>query len=196
MEAMANKHPHTLRNGIIATVVGGLILSAIPMLRGFFMEVLSRVWEAIVWVWTALLSYYSLPGWAFLIIGLFAFAGLAFGIALLYGIFRPQKEPAYRSYTEDMLYDAKWRWSWSRNEISNLWCFCPVCDAELISLRSLLKETDFICEHCLPDSKDYYHPRGRVVSTMPGDGRDAKNAVKREIQRRIRTGEYVSSINR
>lgn len=193
---MADKHPHPLRTAIIATVVGGLILSAILMLRGFFIEAVSQAWAGAIWLWNALLSYYLLPGWVFLIIGLFAIFGLAIGIAVLYGVLQPQKEPAYQSYTEDMLYEAKWRWSWNGNKVLNLWCFCPVCDAELIPVKAF-RETNFTCEHCPPDSEDYYHrPRGRVVSTMPGDGRNVINAVEREIRRRIRTGEYVSSINR
>ena len=96
---MADKHSHPVRNGIIATVVGGLILSAIPSLRGFLGEMISRVWAGVIWVWAALVSNYSVPGWVLLITGLFALAGLV----LLYVVLRPQNEPADRNYTEDML---------------------------------------------------------------------------------------------
>ena len=185
---MANKHPHPVRNGIIATVVGGLILSSIPQSRGFLLEVMSWAWAGVSWIWVALISHYSIPGWVFLIVGLFALVGLVQPCVVLWR----QNEPTYRNYTEDMLYGAKWRWSWSGGQISNLWCFCPRCDAQLIyDVDYLHAKTDFICEQCSPDESDYT-PRshGRVVATVKGGGRDyAVGAVGREVLRRIRTGE-------
>ena len=73
---MANEHPHPVRNGIIVTVVGGLILSAILLSRGFLVKTMSWVWAGISWIWAALISHYPIPGWVFLIIGLFALVGL------------------------------------------------------------------------------------------------------------------------
>ena len=102
---MVNKQPHPVRNGIIVTVVGGLILSAIPQFRGFLVEAISWAWAGVTWVWIALISNYSIPGWAFLIIGFFALVGLAKICVVLW----PENEQAYRNYTEDMLYGAKWR---------------------------------------------------------------------------------------
>ena len=191
---MANKPSHPVRNGIIATVVGGLILSAIPQLRGFLIEAMSRAWAGVIWVWAALISDYSVPGWAFLIIGLFGLVGLAVGLALLCAVLLPQNEPAYRNYTEAMLYGARWRWSWNGKEISDLWCFCPSCDAQLVYSEGFTK-TDFICERCPPDGADRLHrSQGRVVATVEGGDRYyAVSAAKREFLRRIRTSENVPS---
>ncbi len=197
---MANKHPHPVRNGIIATVVGGLILSAIPQSRGFLVEAMSWAWAGVSWIWAALISHYSIPGWVFLIVGLFALVGLVQLCVVLW----PQNEPAYRSYTEDMLYGAKWRWSWTGRQISNLWCFCPRCDAELVysSAHSFPAEkTAFICERCPPDGADHF-PRpygltqGRVVTTVEGNKLYAMGAAEREILRRIRTRENVATPSR
>ena len=184
---MANKHPHPVRNGIIATVVGGIILSAIPPLRSFFLELMSWAWSGVIGVWTALISSYSVPGWALLIIGLFALAGFVRLLVVLW----PQNEPAW-NYTEDMLYGATWRWSWNSNGISNLWCFCPSCDAQLVYHEDCTR-TLFICERCPPDGEDrYYRSQGRVVAIVEGGDRHyAVGAVEREILRRIRTGENV-----
>ena len=189
---MADKHSHPVRNGIIATVVGGLILSAIPSLRGLFVEMMSRVWAGVIWVWSALMSDYPVPGWVLLITGLFLVSLV--GLVLLYVFLRLQNEPPYRNYTEDMLYGAKWRWSWNGNEISNLWCFCPICDAQLVYSEGF-RETNFICEHCPPDRTDqHYHSQDRVIATVAGGSKDyAVSAAKREILRRIRTGENLSS---
>ena len=187
---MANKQPHPVRNGIIITVIGGLILYAILHFRGFLVEAMSWVWAGVTWVWVALISDYSMPGWAFLLGGLFAFIGVARLCVILW----PQNKPAYRNYTEDMLFGAKWRWSWTDNEISNLWCFCPNCDAQLIP-REGYGSTDFICERCPPDeSYRNYQPHGRVVATVEGGGRYyAVSAAEREILRRIRTSKNVPS---
>ena len=187
---MANKHPHSVRNGIIATVAGGLIVSAIPPSRGFLLEAMSRAWTGVIWVWVALISGYSLPGWVLLIIGLFALVGLV----SLYVVLRPQNEPAYRNYTEDMLYGAKWRWEWTGNNISGLWCFCPSCDAQLVYSESFAK-TDFICERCSPVGEDrHYRSQRRVVATVEGGDRHyAVSAAEREILRRIRISANVPS---
>ena len=192
---MANKHPHPVRNGIIVTVGGGLILSAIPQSRGFLVEAMSWAWAGVSWIWAALISHYSIPGWVFLIVGLFALVGLV-GLCV---VLRPQNEPAYRSYTEDMLYGAKWRWSWTGSHISNLWCFCPDCDAQLVPSGhySISEKTDFICERCPPDGADHFpRPQGRVVATVEGDKHYAVGAAEREILRRIRTRENVAPPSR
>lgn len=193
---MSDKYLHPVRNGIIATVVGGLILSAFPQTRGFWADVMSWVWAGVTWIWTALISYYSMPGWAFLIVGLLALVGLVGILVRIYVVLRSQNEPEYKKYTEDILYGAKWRWSWTAGKISNLWCFCPNCDAQLVYSEDYNK-TDFICERCPPNELDrYYYDRsqGRVVATVEGGNRYyAVSAAEREILRRIRVNEYVHS---
>ena len=215
---MANKQPHPVRNGLIITVVGGLILSGILYFLGFLVEAMSWIWAGATWVWGALVSHYSMPGWAFLIIGLFALVGLILLCIIFWFQIKPENEPAYRSYTEDMLYGAKWRWLWNGSEISNLWCFCPSCDAQLV-YSEVYAKTDFICERCPSDEPNrqvvppfissralerhpsdgadrHYGSQGRVIATIDGGGRFyAIDAVKREILRRIRTGERVPSNN-
>ena len=106
----------------------------------------------------------------------------------------PKSEPEYMNYTEDMLYGAKWRWSWVGGRISNLWCFCPICDAQLVYAEGF-GETNFICERCPSGEPDHLYPsHGRVVATVRGGDRYyAVSAAEREVFRRIRTGEKVSS---
>ena len=197
---MKDKYLHPVRNGIIATVVGGVILSALPRLRGFLLDAISWTWAGVIWIWVALISYYSMPGWAFLIIGFLALVGLV----AIYARLQPENEPKYKNYTEDLLYGAKWRWSWMGGEISNLWCFCPRCDAQLVyscDYRYSQENTSFICEHCPPDESDRYHQRqgrvpGQIITTVEGgDQNYVVDRVKREILRRIRVNEYDPSRN-
>lgn len=184
---MSEKESHQVRNGIIATVVGGIILSAIPPVRDFALKVLGWLWYCINWAWKSLISVYSLSGWVLLMLGLLALVG----IVNIYLTLRPKDEPEFKKYTEDIIYSVKWRWVWVGNTIENLWCFCPRCDAQLVyndsSCRNILsdiKKTDFICERC----------ENQVITSVHGGNRKyAVSAAEREILRRIRTNEYIIS---
>ena len=92
-----------------------------------------------------------------------------------------------------MLYGAKWRWSWRDNRISNLWCYCPTCDAQLVPFDSL-GETNFLCERCPPLVSDRDRESfGVVVMVRPVEKDYVMGAAEREIWRRIRTQENVAS---
>lgn len=175
----------SIRNGVIASVVAGIILLFVPALRGYVVSFISWVWSGIVWCWEALFASYSLPGWAWLVIFIFALTGL---VNIYLAIKGESEEAEFKSYVEDTIYGAIWRWKWAGNQISNVWCFCPSCDATLVyddssnrNYLSEVKKTDFICENC----------GHRVIASINGGNKDyAAGAVKREIERRIRTDEY------
>lgn len=175
----------SIRNATIASVIAGVILLAVPVLRAYVVSFLSWAWSGVVWCWDALVDSYSLPGWAWLLIFIFGLIGL---INIYLAIKGESAEPEFKSYVEDFMHGAKWRWSWIGNQISNVWCFCPRCDATLVyddsscrSLYSDVNKTDFICENCSCN----------VVASISGGNKDyATGAVEREISRRIRTGEY------
>lgn len=174
----------SIRNATIAAVIAGVILLFVPVLRGYAVGFLSWVWSGIIWCREALFASYSLPGWTWLLILIFALIGL---VNIYLAIKGESEEPEFKSYVEDFIYGAKWRWGWDGNQISNVWCFCPICDAILVyddsSCRfySGANKTDFICENC---------NRRVVASINGGDKNYATGAVRREISRRVRTGEY------
>ena len=162
-----------------------MFLLFIPSLRAYVISILSWLWEHIVWCWEMLITSYYLPGWVWLITGVLALIGL---INIYIAIKGDSGESEYKKYVEDLIYGAKWRWDWRGNNISNTWCFCPTCDATLVyddsSCRSFyasIKKTDFICENC----------NNQVIASVEGGNKDyAIGAAEREINRRIRTGEY------
>ncbi len=176
----------SIRNGAIASVIAGIILLAVPVLRGYVVSFFSWLWSGVVWLWEALIASYALPGWAWLVIFGFAFVGLVNIYLAIKG--EAAEEPEFKSYIEDSIHGAKWRWTWVGNQISNVWCYCPRCDATLVyddsscrSYYSDTKKTDFICENC----------GHNVVASMVGGNKEyATSAIKREIDRRIRTSEY------
>ena len=175
----------SIRNATIASVIAGVILLTVPTLRSYVVSFLTWAWSGIIWGWEVLIGSYSLPGWAWLLIFIFALIGLI----NIYGAIKGESEELeFKSYVEDFIYGAKWRWNWLGNNISNLWCFCPSCDATLVyddsscsSFSSDVSKTDFICENC---------NRRVVASISGGNNKYATGAVEREVGRRIRTGEY------
>lgn len=180
----------SIRNATIASVVAGLILLTVPPIRGGIAKVFSWFWSLLIWCWDKLIASYSLPGWALLMIFFLALVGL---LRIIYSIKGESEAPEYALYKEDVIRGAKWRWKWSNNQIDDLWCFCPTCEATLVyddsSCRTSVVEknqTDFICENC-----------NRVVTSIEGGNRAyAVGAIKREIDRRIRVGKFKRVIKK
>lgn len=174
----------SIRNGVIASVIAGVVLMTVPLLRNYVVIFVLWVWSGVLWCWNALIASYALPGWTWLAIFLLALVGC---INIYLAIKGDTEVPDYKKYTDDYLYNANWRWNWVGNQISNLWCFCPRCDATLVyndsscySLYADTKKTDFTCENC-----------NSVVSSISGGNKNyATGAAEREIHRRIRTNEY------
>lgn len=175
----------SIRNGAIASVIAGVVLLAIPVLREYVFNFFAWIWVGIVWCWDAFFVSYALPGWVWLVVIVLAIIGL---VNIYLAIRGESKQPEFKSYVEDYIQGAKWRWDWVGNQISNVWCFCPRCDATLVyddsSRRNYLsdvRKTDFICENC----------GHTVVTSIAGGDKDyAISAIRREIDRRIRTNEY------
>ena len=181
---MSENSYKSIRNGIIASVIAGVVLLTVPAIRGYVLDLLKWLWSGVTWCWSAITESYSLPGWAWLIIFLLAMVG----VINIYLAIRGDNELEFKSYVDDMIFGAKWRWEWIGNSLSNIWCFCPNCDATLVyddsscrSFSSDVRQTKFICENC----------GRRVVASVEGGDKDyATSAAEREVHRRIRTGEY------
>lgn len=180
---MSESSIKNIRNGVIASVVAGVVLILIPTVREYSLKALKWIWSDINWLWHSLFENYAFSGWLLLI--LFAFALIGF-LTIFFGIKSNFDTPEHDGYNSDSIFGMNWRWSWSGYNINNLWCFCPSCDATLVYDDSSRHNyhnptvTHFICENC----------SNRIVGTITGGDKPyAIGAVKREIERRIRTGE-------
>lgn len=180
---MSKSDSHAVRNGLIVTIVGGIGLSFLPAVRSFVISATKWLWSFITGLWGILAESYSLPGWLLLMLSALSM----YVILLILRKLWPREQPGYRQYVQDTIYGAVWRWVWSGDKINSLWCYCPVCDCELIyddsACRSVYGEnhTDFLCERC----------GDRGIASIPGGDRlYATSAIEREIRRRIRTEEY------
>lgn len=184
---MKEKESHSIRNGIIATVVGGILLTFWPPFRDVIEKILSWVWGLIVGIWSYLSSEHSVYGWVVIVFVLLSIPTLVVGIRKLIA----SREPGYQDlYTEDYLYGAKWHWAYINGSITHLWCLCPHCANELVYSEFVPDQfnidhvekpprTEFVCEKC------------RVTrASLEGRKDYALGTVEREIRRKIRTGEW------
>ncbi len=186
---MAKENSDSVRNGVIATVVGGIILTVLAMLWSPFKLFLLWLWEQVIWLGSFFTDSYSVKGWVLFSLALLILPAIA---RIISSVKKSQPAP-YKLYIEDALFDAKWCWSWSGSEISNLWCLCPKCESELVYddhydlYGNEPRKTIFICENC---------NRKTIASIVGGNKGYALSAVQREIRRRIRTGEYLKSLEK
>jgi len=191
---VAEGESHPIRNGVIATVIGGILLTFWPAFRHAVASAAASVWTTIAAVagsaLDALAHRVAVPVWLVIVVVLLA------GVPILKLMIRanasrriPDPET---QYTDDVLFGAKWHWRWSRGEILDLQCLCPVCEAELVYLEHVQAmlprhgdppdHTRWICEHC---REDRVNLDGRVDYGL--------GAVRREIRRRVRSGEWASN---
>lgn len=184
---MKEKESHPIRNGIIATVVGGILLSFWQPFEDLISSVFLWFWGVFEFIWLWLSSSHEICGWLLLVLVVLSIATC---IQLLIAVFSKDQEIHIKQYTSDNLFGAKWHWQYHSGEISNLWCLCPSCNGELVYSEftpnrydythdGLEAKTDFICENC-----------GATKCTLKGDKDYALSSVKREIRRKIRNSEW------
>lgn len=188
---MADKETHPIRNGIIAAVTAGILLSFWPTARSLFVSILSWTYGVIKILVKTVVESYEIPGWLILL-----FIALAVPTLLrVIPVVRKKKEPRiFDLYRRDFLFGAIWEWSYVGERIMNLNCMCPACKGELIYQEHhkspfITKYDDepdnikLICENC-----------GDIRGKLMGNMNFALGTVEREIRRRIRTGEWKKSI--
>ena len=120
--------------------------------KGFQIEnFLSQIELGITWTYESLLTSYEFPLWLFLVISILALVT----VIRFFLNFPNNSKPEYITYIEDFIYGTKWRWKWIKDEISDIQCYCPKCDAILIyddrsshTKYTDVSKTDFICQNC------------------------------------------------
>ena len=185
---MATQESHAIRNGIIASVVGGALLSLLlDPVRTTLAAAAGWIASACIWVVSALQSDYSIPGW---LLGSMIFLSLLSVVQLTRFLLSLRTKRPEDLYREDHLFGVVWRWSWLHGEPTALWCFCPDCDTELVYQEHVQGDglmrrdtrpdhTLLICERC-----------GVERSKLNGLKHYAMGTVQREIRRKLRSGEW------
>ena len=75
----------------------------VPAIREHAVRFLTWLWLGVLWCWEALISSYSLPGWAWIIVFLFAIIG----VITIFRALNLFNKPEYVSYVEDDIFGAK-----------------------------------------------------------------------------------------
>lgn len=176
----------SIRNGIIVTVVGGLILAAILA----FPEWFKTSWKVIVATWHFLFASIPVPRFVLGLLVLFclvmAYREIRRAVQKVLNV--PSIDDSFL-YTKDEIFGLVWRWDYSTsNPLERLRAFCPRCDTILVhSLdfvsRNYQSWTTFSCETCKKE-----------VTTLEGDINHVLQKVGRQIERKVRTGEWKQAI--
>lgn len=192
---MSPKPDHTLRNTIIGTVLGGLLLTfllswVVPSVGNFFLLLWGYLKSGFFLFWGLIASNYSTPGWVFLLLGILSIPTI---IRTAHKLKTPAPPQADNHYFKDDFFGATWQWNYGYNTFLNLWCFCPQCNMELVfhevypsgykSLYENPSHTEFVCDRCQT-----------TRAKIEGDKNHALGKVEREIRRRIRTGEWQAGL--
>ncbi|WP_046030609.1 hypothetical protein [Vibrio vulnificus] len=187
---MNSKEPRPIRNGVIASVIGGIILSFWAPFRELLVKAALWCWELLASVWGWFLSTHEIYGWVLALLVVLSFPTLIKLVSLIARKKEPGVEELYKS---DYLFGADWHWYYSNGAIKNLWCLCPSCKNELVYSEfkpnrynythdGLEPKTDFLCERC-----------DVTRCSLKGDKRYALGTVEREIRRKIRSNEWKDS---
>ncbi|MFO7679549.1 MAG: hypothetical protein R6X34_05810 [Chloroflexota bacterium] len=162
--------------GILATLVITAIFPAIQNMWSRFF----------IWAGNILTTWYPLPGWAWLVI----LPLILIGLVSIYRNIRGEVErPDHEFYTEDYINNVVWRWEWWNNGITDLKSYCPRCDAQLIiyvteDRRTFEHISNLYCENC---------KKILMEIDVGNDQFYLVSAIKREIDRRVRTNLYKQS---
>ena len=187
---MKSKESHSIRNSVIASVVSGMFLSFWPPFMDFLEQAFLFIWGVVETIWEWILSPHSIYGWMLVIAILL---GLPTLVRLFFEV--TQREEGFEDlYKSDLLFGAKWSWSYVNGAITHLWCLCPSCNGELVYAefipdrynfehQGLEPKTDFICDRC-----------GGSKCSLKGRKVYALASVEREIRRKIRNGDWVAKV--
>ena len=175
---------------MIASVVGGVILSFWAPFRELLVKAVSWCWELLLSIFEWLVSTHETYGWVLVLLVAMSCPTLIKLVSLIVRKKEPGVEELYKS---DNLFGADWHWYYLNGAIKNLWCLCPSCKNELVysefipdrfdyTHNGLEPTTDFSCERC-----------NMTRCSLKGNKRYALGTVEREIRRKIRNDEWRDS---
>ena len=148
---MSRSNPHPIRNAVIATVVGGVILAGLSLLWPPATQMLEFLKSAIFSAWRMLQANYLIAGWVLMVMALLAAAAIVhFGVSFRKAL----SSPAEPSYVQDNIHGAQWQWTWKEGHIRGLWASCPACQGELVYVHDrdlslmTVPRARYMCEHC------------------------------------------------
>jgi ribosomal protein S27E len=178
---MADNSPDSIKNSVIGGVltaavlgIGGAIWAFVPDAWKWFTDLLGSAWEHLT-------SPATVPTWSLYVLYTVGAAALLV-VALIVRESFKKTGPSFTDYEEDRFFGVVWRWGYAHGRPTGTWAFCPSCDTVLVySYRYDYghQKTTLHCETCNHD-----------LATESGDKDDIVAKVHRQIDRKIRTGEW------
>jgi len=164
----------------IVVAVGGAIWAGLP-----------SVWQRLATSWTSVTHHLSqaasVPTWLlYLLYATTAAWVVVVGVIAYSVLARKEQLPTYLDYREDRFLGATWRWAYVGGRPNKTWAYCPSCDTVLVYAENRNYggwETSLHCETC-----------DRTVLSQPGDRHDLVAKVERQIDRKIRNGEWKACV--
>ena len=167
---------------VIQTTIGGVLASIIVSAGGWLFGIIA--WEDI----SALFGI-SVPLW--LILALVVSVQIGFLIHQRYAQEKTEAEetpPHEEEFTEAIIEDIRWQWSWEDGEPSDLTPLCPECGMEMdysdnyTAGVSIPSRTNFSVVEC-PSGHFRERWKDRRIGWV-------LNLAKREVERRVREQEW------
>lgn len=169
-------------SSITSRVVAGVLLAAVlwgaTFIPGLF------AWLSIkAGLLSTHLGYPSeLPNWGVYLLVITSVPSLM----LLINAIKKDKGQSITEYTQDHFWGLNWRWSYIGDQPHDPWAFCNTCDTCLVYLESGVYKQKAISLHCETcESK---------LLEQDGDKQYLIDKVHRQIDRKIRTGEWINVI--
>lgn len=184
---MTGKSPDSIKTNVI----GGVLTAAVLSIAGAVWAFVPSAWkwftDLLTSVWAHLTSPAIVPTWWLYILYAVG-AGALLVVALIVRESFKKTGPMFTDYTEDRFFGAVWRWRYAHGGPTGTWAFCPGCDTVLVysyqrNYGDLM--TTLHCETCHRD-----------IATEPGDRDDLVGKVHRQIDRKVRTGEWKNYVER
>lgn len=185
---MTKKTKTLLAIAIIGSAIGGLIVIAtVKTMR----PVLALVKSLLEGTWHLLTSTLSLPVWLILV-------GASWILFTLYLIakvilLRAIEPQPYTYYFRDEFWGLTWMWTYSGRTIDPPWCYCPSCETQLICVITAPPFYDTTTQPRIAISCERCH---RTLYEDEGDLHTVQGQIARQIERRIRTGEWKQVVER
>ncbi len=179
---MSDNHP--LRTLVLGTVISGLILAIFLWLAGFLPAIWHALKSASIWFFHFLVSSFPIPVWSIV----FIFILIVPTLIKLFSRFSKKdvNHPNWRDYNEDEILKMRWRWRYTSygGNIENIVCFCPSDDTQLI-YEDWGSQVVFRCETCRRQFGPIQGSHGYIIGM-----------IERQIQRKLRTGEWKEVVQR
>jgi len=178
------------QHSLWAKVFVGVVVSLVVALLTWLVLALGRpLLGLVVRGWALLGRDVRVPVWLLLVAAALAIVTLVRAVLSFVWPDPRVEPPAWHDYTEDSFLGCNWRWQYFRNDVTDLDCYCPKCDNQVVFVQNRhlgpnRNTTILECERC-----------GWASTRLKGLAPWVRARVTREIDRKLRSGEWKQVVH-